>query len=43
MAAPKKTGPLARDTMAYVLAGGRGSRLFFSATLGRIGSFNALF
>ena len=27
MAAPKKTGPLARDTMAYVLAGGRGSRL----------------
>ena len=27
MAAPKKTGPLARETMAYVLAGGRGSRL----------------
>jgi glucose-1-phosphate adenylyltransferase len=27
MAATKKTGPLARDTMAYVLAGGRGSRL----------------
>ena len=27
MPAPKKTGPLARDTMAYVLAGGRGSRL----------------
>jgi glucose-1-phosphate adenylyltransferase len=27
MAASKKTGPLARDTMAYVLAGGRGSRL----------------
>jgi glucose-1-phosphate adenylyltransferase len=27
MAASKKSGPLARDTMAYVLAGGRGSRL----------------
>ncbi len=27
MAATKKTGPLARETMAYVLAGGRGSRL----------------
>jgi glucose-1-phosphate adenylyltransferase len=27
MAGPKKTSPLARDAMAYVLAGGRGSRL----------------
>jgi glucose-1-phosphate adenylyltransferase len=27
MAAPKKNAPLARDAMAYVLAGGRGSRL----------------
>jgi glucose-1-phosphate adenylyltransferase len=27
MAGKKKTSPLARDTMAYVLAGGRGSRL----------------
>jgi glucose-1-phosphate adenylyltransferase len=27
MAGTRKTGPLARDTMAYVLAGGRGSRL----------------
>lgn len=27
MAASRKSGPLARDTMAYVLAGGRGSRL----------------
>ena len=27
MAAQRRTGPLARDAMAYVLAGGRGSRL----------------
>jgi glucose-1-phosphate adenylyltransferase len=27
MVASRKSGPLARDTMAYVLAGGRGSRL----------------
>ncbi len=27
MTEPKRSGPLARDTMAYVLAGGRGSRL----------------
>ncbi len=27
MAEPRRTAPLARDAMAYVLAGGRGSRL----------------
>ena len=27
LAEPRRTAPLARDAMAYVLAGGRGSRL----------------